>query len=424
MTWATHSAVRILTLTKTCSLHFISFYGAYIVSTSPFDVNQCFNKFFLTAASVRASRALADTTVNLILLGLETIDESHVVTPSDPPDVEMIDKPPVVNDTDVDSLETIDELLMAVRAGLPDLGIVEEHIVDKTRLEITANSATNASATVAATTLVTGITSLPPFISPGHGVRPADPLLLRHEAASLTNITNINDHAVVSPHTGTPRHQRKLISIHNGNLLSPPQPVFLDGAADRSAGPFSSPTMVMTQPCLRPQDPLIRASEERLALKEAAAAEMAAAVAASPYHHILPVISQPSRPLYLRALAERAAAEAAAAALTTPTSLKPALVTPAQPPSRRAPKHNKNTMSAMEAPAEETGRRIRRLTVFGEQREKAVEEQKAKAAKAAARKADREKAAHVKVNEERAKSANGAGSKKTAVRGKKGKKRT
>jgi len=72
----------------------------------------------------------------------------------------------------------------------------------------------------------------------------------------------------------------------------------------------------------------------------------------------------------------------------------------------------------MEAPVEETGRRIRRLTVFGVQCEKAVEEQKAKAAKAADRKADREKA----VNEERVKSI-GAGSKKIAVRGKKGKKR-
>jgi len=47
-----------------------------------------------------------------------------------------------------------------------------------------------------------------------------------------------------------------------------------------------------------------------------------------------------------------------------------------------------------------------------------TEEQKAKAAKAADRKADREKA----VNEERVKSI-GAGSKKIAVRGKKGKKR-
>ena len=46
-------------------------------------------------------------------------------------------------------------------------------------------------------------------------------------------------------------------------------------------------------------------------------------------------------------------------------------------------------MSVMEALVEEeTGRHIRRLTVFGVQREQAVEERKAKAAKTAARKAD------------------------------------
>ena len=430
------------------------------MSTSLFGVNQCFDKFFLTAASVRASRSLTDTTVNPTLLGLETIDESHVGTSSDLPDVGMIDEPSIVNDMDTvrvemidehimavpadlpdfgmidepsivndmdtDSFDMIDEHIMAVPADLPDLGMAGEPIVDKTH-EITANSTTNASATVAATTLVTGITSPPSIINPGHGVRPADPLLLHHEAASLTDITNINNHAVVLPHTGTPRHQRKHVSIHNGNSLSPLQPA-LDGAADQSAGPFSSPTKVTTLPRLRPQNSLIRVLEERLTLEEAAAAEMAAAVTASPYHNILPVMSQPSRPLYLRALAERAAAEAAAAASTTPTPLTPALVAlapaPAPPPSQRAPKHNKNTTSVMEAPVEEeTGRRIRRLTVFGVQREKAVEEQKAKAAKAAARKADREKAAHVKANEERVKSINGAGLKKTAVRGKKGKKR-
>jgi hypothetical protein len=75
----------------------------------------------------------------------------------------------------------------------------------------------------------------------------------------------------------------------------------------------------------------------------------------------------------------------------------------------------------METPVEESGRRIRRLTVFGLQREKAVEEQKAKAAKAASRKADREKAA--KANEKRSKSINDAGLKKSAVQGKKGKKK-
>jgi hypothetical protein len=77
----------------------------------------------------------------------------------------------------------------------------------------------------------------------------------------------------------------------------------------------------------------------------------------------------------------------------------------------------------MEAPVEEeTGRRTRRLTVFGAQREKAVAEQKAKAAKAAIRRADQEKVVNLKANEERVKSI-GAGSKKIAVRGKKGKKR-
>jgi hypothetical protein len=117
------------------------------------------------------------------------------------------------------------------------------------------------------------------------------------------------------------------ISIHNGNSLSPPQPAFLDSAADQSTGPFSSPTKVTTLPCFCPQGTLIHAPEERLVLKKAAVA------AALLYHHILPVTSQPSRPLYLHALAERAAA-----ALTTPTSLTPELVTPAWPLSQCIPK--------------------------------------------------------------------------------------
>src|SRR6202167_1996859 len=194
MTWATHSAIRILTSTRTCSLLFISFCGTYIVSTSLFGVNQCFDKFFLTAAGIRASRSLTDTTVNPTLLGLKTIDESHVGTSSDLPDVGMIDEPSIVNDMDTvrvemidehimavpadlpdfgmidepsivndmdtDSFDMIDEHIMAVPADLPDLGMAREPIVDKTH-EITANSTTNASATVAAITLVTGITSPP-----------------------------------------------------------------------------------------------------------------------------------------------------------------------------------------------------------------------------------------------------------------------
>jgi hypothetical protein len=270
-----------------------------------------------------------DTTVNPTLLGLEMIDESHVATSLDLPDVGIINEPSIVNNMDIMmySSDVIDEHIMAILADMPNLGMAGEPIVDKTH-EITT---TNASATVAATTLVTGITSPPSIINPGHGVRPADPLLLRHEAASLTNITNINDHAEVLPHTGTPRHQRKHVSLHNGNSLSPLQSAFLDGAADQSAGPFSSPTKVTTLPCLRPQDALIRTLEERLALEVAAAAEMAAAVAASPYHNLLPVMSQPSRPLYLRALAERAAADAAAAA-STPTTPTPALAAPAPAP--------------------------------------------------------------------------------------------
>jgi len=271
----------------------------------------------------------------------------------------MIDEPSIINDMDTHSFEMIDEHIMAILAGLPDIGMAGEPIVDKTH-EITANSTADASATVTATTLMTGITSPPSITNPGHGVLPADFLLLRHEAASLTNITNTNNHAVALPHTGTPRHQTKHAPTHNGNSLPLPQPAFPDGAADQSTGPFSSPTKVTTLPCLRPEDNVIRALDERLALEEAAAAEMAAAVAASPYHNLLPVI-QPSRPLYLRALAERAATEAAAAASTTPTPPTPALVAlpPAPAPSRRTTKHNKNTTSVVEAPIEkETGGRI------------------------------------------------------------------
>jgi hypothetical protein len=355
----------------------------------------------------RASSSLTDTTVNPTLLGLETIDEDYVATSSDLPDVGIIGEPPRASPslTDITAnpnllgLETIDESHVATSSDLPEVGIIDEPSIvnDRHTVAIIADTpdlgheitTANASATVVATTLVTGITSPPSIINPGHGVCPGNLLPLRHEAESLTNITNINEHAVVLPHTSTPRHQRKHVSIHNDNSLSP----------------------------------LIRGLEVRLALEEAAAAEMAAAAAASQYPNLLPVISQPSRPLYVRALAERAATEAAAAATTTPTPPTPALVAPAPAPSQRAPKHNENTTSVMEAPVEEeTGRRTRRLTVFGAQCEKAVAEQKAKAAKAAIRRADREKVANVKANEERVKSI-GAGSKKIAVRGKKGKKR-
>jgi hypothetical protein len=253
------------------------------------------------------------------LLGLETINESHVATSLDLPEVGIIDKPSIVNDRHT----------VAIIADTPDL-----------RHEITT---ANASATVMATTLVTGITSPPSIINPGHGVCPGNLLPLCHEAKSLTNITNINEHAVVLPHTSTPRHQRKHVSIHNDNSLSPLQPAFLDGAADQSAGPYSSPTKVTTLPCLRPHDTLICGLEVRLALEEAAAAEMAAAAAASQYPNLLPVMSQPSRPLYVHALAERAAAEAAVAATTTPTPPTPALVAPAPAPSQCALKHNENT---------------------------------------------------------------------------------
>jgi hypothetical protein len=381
----------------------------------------------------RASRSLTDTTVNPTLLGLETIDEDYVATSSDLPDVGIIGKPPRASPslTDITAnpnllgLETIDESHVATSSDLPEVGIIDKPSIinDRHTVAIIADTpdlrheitTANASATVVATTPVTGITSPPSIINPGHGVCPGNLLPLHHEAESLTNITNINEHAVVLPHTSTPRHQRKHVSIHNDNSLSPLQPAFLDGAADQSAGPYSSPTKVTTLPCLRPHDTLIRGLEVRLALEEAAAA--------SQYPNLLPVMSQPSQPLYLCALAERAATKAAAAATTTPTPPTPALVALALAPSQCAPKHNENTASVMEAPVEEeTGRCTRRLTVFGAQREKAVVEQKAKAAKAAIRRADREKVVNVKANEERVKSI-GAGSKKIAVRGKKGKKR-
>ena len=354
----------------------------------------------------RASHSLTDTTVNPTLLGLETIDEDYVATSSDLPDVGIIGEPPRASPslTDITAnpnllgLETINESHVATSSDLPEVGIIDKPSIinDRHTVAIIADTpdlrheitTTNASATVVATTLVTGITS------------PGNLLPLHHEAESLTNITNINEHAVVLPHTSTPRHQRKHVSIHNDNSLSPLQPAFLDGAADQSAGPYSSPTKVTTLPCLRPHDTLIRGLEVRLALEEAAAASQ-----------------------YPNLLAERAATEAAAAATTTPTPPTPALVALALAPSQCAPKHNNNTMSVMEAPVEEeTGHCTRRLTVFGAQREKVVVEQKAKAAKAAIRRADREKVANVKANEERVKSI-GAGSKKIAVRGKKGKKR-
>jgi hypothetical protein len=122
----------------------------------------------------------------------------------------MINKSSIVNDTDMYNLETINKPIMAIPTDLPDLGMAEEPIVNKTH-KITVNSATNTSATVVATILLTGITSPPSIINPGHGVHPVDPLLLHHEATSLMNITNINDHTVVLPHTGTPHHQRKHI---------------------------------------------------------------------------------------------------------------------------------------------------------------------------------------------------------------------
>jgi hypothetical protein len=69
-------------------------------------------------------------------------------------------------------------------------------------------------------------------------------------------------------------------------------------------------------------------------LEEAAVGEMAAAVVASPYHNLLPLMFQPSQPLYLCAMAVRAAAEVVAAAITTPMSLTPAFaaLAPVLPP--------------------------------------------------------------------------------------------
>lgn len=398
----------------------------------------------MAATDVMASRALKKPTSPS-----PESAESHMVM-SDLPDPGIIDEPSIFNNTDLYNFKAYDNPLMAVPAHLPDLGMAEEPIINQNH-EITANSATIASAAIASAaiataaiataTLVTDANNPPSVTDPSHGVRPvADLLPLHHEAAPLTNITNINNHVVESPHTSTPRHQRKHISIHSSNPLSPPQP-FSDNATDQSVEPCFSPTKATTQPRVT----LLRELDKRLALKEAAAAEMVAAAAASTYHITLPIMSQPSRPFYLDALAERAVAEAAAATSTTPAppSMTPALVVPAPPPppattpppatspppvtSSRNLKRNRNATSAMEAPVEETGRRIRRLTVFGLQREKAVEEQKAKAMKAASRKADREKVVRLKADKERSKGINSkgindAGSKKSAVRGKKGKK--
>lgn len=362
----------------------------------------------MAATEVMASRALKKPT----LPSPELANESHTVM-SDLPDLGIINEPSIFN-MDLYTFKAYDKPLMAVPAHLPDLRMAEEPIINQNH-EITASSATIASAAIAADA------NNPPSVTDlSHGVRPvADPLPLHHDAAPLTNI-NINNHVMESPHT-TPRHQRK----HNSNPLSP-QP-FLNNAADQSVDRFSSPSKVTTQPRPQPRATL-RELEERLASKEAAATEMAATAAAST-NHTLPIMFEPSRPFYLDALAKRAVAEAVSAASTTPAppSMTPVLVVPAPaPPPAPAPspatspppvtsprnlKRSRNAMSVTETPVEETGRRIRRLTVFGLQREKAVEEQKAKAAKAASRKADREKV--VKANEKR--------SKKSAV--KKGKKK-
>jgi hypothetical protein len=90
-------------------------------------------------------------------------------------------------------------------------------------------------------------------------------------------------------------------------------------------------------------------------------------------------------------------ADVAAAALRPPP---PEPVLPMLPPTAppKAPKAKKDLRAEAPPVAEDMGPRIRRLTVLGEQAEKVREEQRAKAAKAAERKAAREKAAHVNAN--------------------------
>jgi hypothetical protein len=154
--------------------------------------------------------------------------------------------------------------------------------------------------------------------------------------------------------------------------------------------------------------------KSRDALKEWALAEMAIALAESsrPSLFTLPVInSQPSRLVELPAtvtatLPLSPVPQPPAAHHVTHPALLPESPSPVvpnmtqtsilslEPPPPTAPRGpRQQSTAAVEDPpvAEETGHRIRQLTEFGLQREKALEAQREKAWKAALRKAEREK---------------------------------
>lgn len=249
------------------------------------------------------------------------------------------------------------------------------------------------------------------------------------ETSALTNATNKD--AVMPNHTslkGTPRHQRKRSSNFGSNSPSFLQLTSDDGDddLDRTFGPVSPPAEVASikpRPRPRPRPAHSRALAERAELTRRAAVEAEAAITSSPHPFALATTSHdPPRPGYLIGLQERAAAEAAAAEAEGATPTPPPLprrktCTPTSLPVPPPPPLQTSTNTSVREPSpEDTGRRIRRLTEFGLQRQKAVEDQKAKAAKAAARKIDREKAARAKGDSGRAKGGGGAASKKRAVR--------
>ena len=276
-----------------------------------------------------------------------------------------------------------------------------------------------------------------------------DPGLNFHTRPNHTLVDVTNKATDLTTPTSTPRHQRKALSglglsddislPSEGPPFSPTKVVDspflpinlsvhdLSDASSLPSLPSSDPFSSRTQapnpkprPLPRPAYSRTTRDESRDALKERALAEMAAALAESgrPSPFTLPVInSQPSRPAELPATVTATpplflvSLPPAAPHVTHPAllpespspvahNMTPTSILSLEPPPPAAPRgpRQQNTVVVEDPPvAEETGRRIRRLTEFGLQREKALEAQREKARKAALRKTEREKAEREKA---------------------------
>jgi hypothetical protein len=289
---------------------------------------------------VRAARALPPSAVTPPSLdGLEKLDLPDKEIPEDMDGVEMLHTPPLVTPPNLDGLEKLD---------LPDKEIPE----DMDGVEMLHTPPLETSNEIALSASFDGVVDL-------DDTSTAEPLPL----------TTVTDHGVMEDHpspNGTPRHQRKTITSNNMTLSTEPPPSDCNLVIPPTSNPSPIPVKIPERP--RPRPAYLGALEERAALTQRAAA------APSPVD--LPTAN--AKPAHVFALEKRAAAEA----------------TVAVHPPTHTPPHPRRARQPTPAPEVPEGPRIRRLTALGLQREKALEEQREKSAKATLRKADREKASN------------------------------